>query len=107
MMFRTVYILVAIGADSPGKQELDPHIIGRSELVITDDHQQCLDHGEFGVAHRNHLIDVRADVSMGSLLLDSTRNTISGNGISVVDLTGLGGQDLAIASLVWNKIKLP
>ena len=97
--------IVALGSDSPGKQELDPKLLERAEMIITDDHQQCLEHGEFGVAYRSSLVQENADTALGNVLSGKTKNTISGKGISVVDLTGLGAQDLAIAMLVWNKLK--
>ncbi len=96
--------IVAVGADSPGKQELDPNLLNRAEVVITDDHEQCLAHGEYGVAARANLLNSDSDIALGRVLSGETKNPISGNGISVVDLTGLGAQDLAIASNVWMKI---
>lgn len=96
--------IVALGADSPGKQELDPELLKRAEIVITDDHLQCIEHGEFGIACRKSLIDENADVSLSAMLSGKVKNGISGKGISIVDLTGLGGQDLAIAMVVWNRL---
>ena len=96
--------IVALGADSPGKQELDPKLLKRAEIIITDDHQQCIEHGEFGIAYRSNLIDDNADISLGAVLSGKVAPTISGQGISIVDLTGLGGQDLAIAMVVWHRL---
>ncbi len=96
--------IVAIGADSPGKQELDPMLLEAAEVVITDDHAQCLSHGEFGIACRAGLINEHADRALGELLTQPDHSPISGKGISIVDLTGVGTQDLAIASYAWNKL---
>ncbi|MCW8876691.1 MAG: hypothetical protein OQK51_06490 [Kangiellaceae bacterium] len=100
---RPVHI-IAIGADSPGKQELDPGILSRAEVIVTDDHEQCLAHGEFGAACRANLVDKHSDVSLGKILSGKLPNPISGNGISIIDLTGLSAQDLAIATCLWAKI---
>lgn len=96
--------IVALGADSPGKQELDPELLKRAEVIITDDHQQCITHGELGVAYRNNLVDENADISLGSVLSGKIENPITGKGVSIVDLTGLGEQDLAIALQVLHRL---
>ena len=38
--------ITAMGADAPGKQELDPTIIEKADIVVVDSLQQCIDHGE-------------------------------------------------------------
>jgi len=88
---------VAMGADTHGKQELDTDIIAFAKTVVVDDAQQCLDHGDVAAASRAGVIDDDRLISLGAAL--STKLSIA-DGVSVVDLTGLGAQDLAIASLV-------
>ena len=102
---RAGHHIVALGADSPGKTELDPNILARADLIVTDDHEQCLAHGEFGHAVRAGQVAANADTSFGSLLADSTRAARTGSSLSVVDLTGLGAQDLAIASLIYSSLQ--
>ena len=96
--------IIALGADSPGKQELDPTILKRAKYIVTDDHNQCLDHGEFGVACRTQTISSDSDYALGALLSEGKQLELQAGDISVVDLTGLGVQDLAIASLINSKI---
>jgi len=88
---------VAMGADTHGKQELDTELLARADVLIVDDKTQCLDHGDTAAAHNAGLINSHTLQSLGAAL--SNQLSIS-SGISVVDLTGLGAQDLAIASLV-------
>jgi ornithine cyclodeaminase/alanine dehydrogenase-like protein (mu-crystallin family) len=52
-------LVLAVGADSPGKQELDPQICGSADLVVVDSRAQCVVRGE-----------IQHAVSVG--LLDST-----------------------------------
>ncbi|TQV73316.1 ornithine cyclodeaminase family protein [Denitrobaculum tricleocarpae] len=96
--------IIAVGADSPGKNELDPEILARAETIITDDHKQALHHGEFGVAVRAGLVEESGDLPLGRVLEDPAGFTVGGNTISVVDLTGLGAQDLAVASLLYERL---
>ncbi|MFP3380972.1 ornithine cyclodeaminase family protein, partial [Bacillus sp. SIMBA_069] len=42
--------VTAVGADAPGKQELDPALIARADLLVADLASQSLDHGEFATA---------------------------------------------------------
>lgn len=91
--------IVAVGSDSPGKVETAPEVMAQATHIITDDHHQCLEEGDFGAAVRAGAVAENADISLCELLAQPIP-TLSGNGVSVVDLTGLGVQDLAVASLV-------
>jgi ornithine cyclodeaminase len=93
--------IVAVGADAPGKCELDPALFDGA-FAIADSRAQCLDHGECGRAVRSGQLDPAAIVELGELLasprpLAEDRNVI-------VDLTGVGVQDVQIAKSVWRKL---
>jgi len=96
--------VVALGADSTGKVEIDPSVFRKATHIITDDHDQCTNHGDFGHAVRAGQINENADLSLGKCLSGSSEATRSTDDITVVDLTGLGAQDLAIANLVWQSL---
>ncbi|MEL7296632.1 MAG: ornithine cyclodeaminase [Pseudomonadota bacterium] len=95
--------IVALGADSPGKQELDVAIVGAAKRVWVDDHAQCQAHGEFGhavragVRHEHDYQSIGSQLEGGSAELDATA-------ITVADLTGLGVQDLYTAALVYRRL---
>ena len=91
-----------MGSDSPGKQELDPKILGRAAKIIVDDRQQCLDHGEFGAAVRAGIVMGDAALPLGEALAQSGSILTHPNEIHVTNLTGLGAQDLAIAAQVYE-----
>ncbi|MFP3517087.1 ornithine cyclodeaminase [Pseudomonas sp. SIMBA_077] len=91
--------IVAMGSDSLGKQELDPYILARARIIMTDDHRQCAERGELAHALRAGLIAETADVSLGLVLAGSLPGRISDSDITVADLTGLAAQDIAIATL--------
>lgn len=92
--------IVALGADGPGKQELDPKILARAAAIVTDDRAQCLSHGEFHHAVSAGLVAGDADLSLGRALAGDIVVRKTDNDITVVDLTGLPAQDVAIATLV-------
>ncbi len=96
--------IIAMGSDSPGKVELDPAILGQADVILTDEHFQCLHHGEFGHAVRAGRISETKDQSFGLALNTAEPLGLSDETISVVDLTGLGAQDLAIASFVYQAL---
>jgi len=97
--------IVAMGSDSPGKVELDPAILGQAEQIVVDDFEQCLHHGEFGHAVRNMQLEQDKHILLGSALAAETELPVSSKyAITVVDLTGLGAQDLAVSSMVWMEL---
>jgi ornithine cyclodeaminase len=90
--------VTGIGTDMPHKQELPAELFARAALIATDDHAQCLDHGDFAHAVRAGLVAATDDVAVGRLLQSGAR---WGSGdITVADLTGVGALDAAVASRV-------
>lgn len=88
--------ITAVGADSRGKQELDPAILSDAELLLVDSFAQCEQLGEL-----QHALDQRARaMEIGRFLL-GPRACAS----SVADLTGLGIEDLFIAESVFGASK--
>ena len=96
--------VVAMGADSPGKQELDPALFARAALIVTDDHAQCVDHGDFVHAVTAGLVSADADVSLGRVMDGSTRISLGPDDISIVDLTGIPAQDVAMATAMCQSL---
>ena len=97
--------LVAVGADGPGKQELDPLLFGRAAAIVTDDHAQCVDHGDYHYAVRGGIVPIDADVSLGKVLAGKVPARHTDGDITIVDLTGLAAQDVAIASLAVERLE--
>jgi ornithine cyclodeaminase len=88
--------VVAVGADMPGKQELEPRILERAALLAADDPAQAAVVGEL-----QHSPGLRGRVrALGELLAEPAPPR---EGTAVVDLTGLGAEDAAIAALVAER----
>jgi ornithine cyclodeaminase len=100
-MLRPGVRIVAVGADSPGKRELDVGILTRARIVV-DSRAQCIDHGEAGWAVRTGLVDAASLIELGALL---AAPIAFGDGETVVaDLTGVAIQDFEIAKSVWKRL---
>lgn len=97
--------VTAVGADGGGKQELDPHLLARADLIATDDHHQCLAGGELAGAVRAGAVTDSADVPLAAVLREAP-TAHRPSGITVADLTGLTVQDLAIASYFRERLGL-
>ncbi len=96
--------VVAMGADAPGKQELDAALFARARRIATDDHAQCVDHGDFAHAVQGGLVVADADESLGLLLERPDLVALGPDDISIVDLTGIPAQDVEIATAMCRSL---
>jgi len=90
--------VTGIGTDMPHKNELPPALFGRAATIATDDHAQCLHHGDFGWAVRAGVVAEHSDIPVGGVLRRPGERLAGA--ITVADLTGVGALDAAVASLV-------
>ncbi len=88
----------AVGADSPGKQELSGEIIRRASLLLVDSLAQCEKLGEL----QHMLSEKRRAVEIGAFCERPTN--FQRDGITVADFTGLGAEDLFIAEACYAKL---
>jgi len=96
----------AIGADGPGKQELDPVIVKLANKVIVDSLSQCMRIGEIQHALKLGLIkeqDIHAEI--GEILIGKKVGRESDSEITLFDSTGLAAQDIAAAHVVLSSAK--
>ncbi|MEM3139267.1 MAG: ornithine cyclodeaminase family protein, partial [Archaeoglobaceae archaeon] len=92
----------AIGADAPGKQELEIELLLRAKIVVDDMHQ-ALHGGEVNVAVSKGIIsekDIHA--TLGEVVAGLKKGR-EGKEITIFDSTGLAIQDIAVAKLVYEK----
>ena len=95
--------IVAMGTDNPGKQELDACLFTRAAVIMVDDHNQCVHHGDLGHAVRSGLVSDDVDIALGTVLAGEKPGRTSDDDITIVDLTGIAAEDLAVAELVWSR----
>ena len=88
------------------KQELDVNVLARADIIIADRLSQCLRLGEIHHAVKAGVIsadDVAGE--LGDLIIGRVAGRTDARQITICDLTGVGVQDAAIASLVLEKAK--
>ncbi|RXE55569.1 alanine dehydrogenase [Methanoculleus taiwanensis] len=93
----------AIGADAPGKQELDPALLRRASVYV-DDREQAIHSGEINVPVSQGLY-TQGEIAgtLGEVVLGEKRRE-SPEEITIFDSTGLAIQDLAVASIAMQKM---
>lgn len=95
--------VAAVGADSPDKQELDPHVLAQA-AVVTDITGQCEHVGELHHAIAAGLMavsDVRAQ--LGEIVSGRATGRLSPDERIVFDTTGTALQDAAAAAAVYER----
>ena len=92
--------VTAVGSDEPSKQELAPDVLARAGVVAVDDRRQAATFGELHHAVEAGLRTEGDVVTLGELLERVVRGRTDAEQITVADLTGVGVQDAAIATLV-------
>jgi ornithine cyclodeaminase len=88
----------AVGADSPGKQELDAEILRRASLVLVDSLAQCERLGEL----QHALSEKPRAIEIGAFC--AAPAAYDRGGVTVADFTGLGAEDLFIAEACFGAI---
>ena len=92
--------VTAIGSDGTGKQELDPELLRRADLLVVDALEQCLRLGE--LQHAPEQAD-RA-VEIGLICSGTETGRTDDDQLTVIDLTGVGVQDVAAANAVLANV---
>ncbi|QSZ68309.1 ornithine cyclodeaminase family protein [Methanofollis aquaemaris] len=91
----------AIGADAPGKEELDPALLTRARVFV-DDMEQAVHSGEVNVPISTGLYTAGEIAGTLGEVVCGRKKRETADEITVFDSTGLAIQDLAIAALVME-----
>ncbi len=94
--------ITAIGADAPGKQELETALVARADLRIADRLEQSLAHGEFSTAFNAGLIAPEGCHELGAVLDGTAKGRQNRDEITIADLTGIAVQDIAITRAILD-----
>lgn len=91
--------ITALGSDGAGKQELDPEILRRADVLVVDSVDQCLALGEMQHAPEQ----AERAVELGRVCSGEHPGRTGEGQLTVCDLTGLGVQDVAAANVVMAR----
>ncbi len=96
--------IIAVGSDAPDKQELDVDVLVRADKIVADSIAQCLRLGEIHQAvDRGAISKEKVYAELGQITAGLKPGRTSEDEIIVCDLTGVGVQDVAAASLVMER----
>ncbi len=98
----------AIGADAPGKEELDPALLSRSQVFV-DDMAQAVHSGEVNVPIEKGIYTPSEIAGTLGEVVIGKKGREDPDRITIFDSTGLAIQDLAIAHIAmqrWSAIDL-
>lgn len=93
----------AMGADAPGKQELEIDLLLASRVFV-DDWAQASHSGEINVAHSRGLLEEAAG-SLPEVVVGRVAGRQDDEEITIFDSTGLAIQDLATANKVYHEAR--
>lgn len=92
--------ITAVGADMPGKQELEADIMRKADIKACDSIEQCLVGGELQhVVKEPGAARSLGVIELGAVVEGAAKGRATDEQLSVCDLTGMGVQDTAIAAL--------
>jgi len=95
--------IAAVGADNPEKQEIEPELLA-GNVVVADSLEQCAAIGDLHHAFDADVMrreDVRAELA--DVVAGSKPGRLSADEIIVFDSTGTALQDVAAATLVYQR----
>lgn len=91
----------AIGADAPGKEELDPALLNRAQVFV-DDMAQAVHSGEVNVPiSKGQYREADIAGTLGEVVIGKKKRR-DADAITIFDSTGLAIQDLAIATIAMK-----
>lgn len=98
--------ITAVGADSPHKQELDPLIFQKADLVVADSIIQCIERGDIAHAVKSKNLAITKISELGNIITKTNKSRTSDNQITIADLTGIAIQDIQIAKCIYNNSEI-
>ncbi len=94
--------ITAVGSDTAHKQELESELLAKADLVISDSIPQSKSRGEVYQAVLDGKLDPDDVTELGIAIQDPALCRTTNNQITIVDLTGVAVQDIAISKAVYQ-----
>lgn len=97
--------ITAMGSDTPEKNELDPGILQKADIVVADSISQCLLRGEIHQALKAGVLEKERIIELGNIIAKPELRRTSEEQITIADLTGVAVQDIQIAKAVYHALE--
>ena len=97
--------IAAMGSDTREKNELEPEILGKADLVVADSIEQCRVRGEIFHALEAGVLRDGDAVELGNVITDRGLRRTDDTQITVADLTGVAVQDIQISKAVYEILR--
>jgi ornithine cyclodeaminase len=97
--------ITAVGSDTPLKNELDPRILQKADIVVVDSIEQSKSRGEVHQARLSGVLNESNLVELGQVPGNKKWERSHEDQISVADLTGVVVQDIQIAKAVFKALQ--
>jgi len=97
--------VTAVGADGGSKQEIEPELVAKADVLAVDSRLQCAQFGDSSYAVKQGLIQRDALVELGEIIEQKRPGRRDDSQITIADLTGVAIQDIQIARLALESLK--
>ena len=94
-------LLICIGADAPGKQELSTALVASADCLVCDCQWQTQERGEFqhalhdGIIHRNSILEL-------GTIIDDSSPIPTPRILTIFDSSGVAFQDCIVATIIYE-----
>lgn len=96
--------ITAMGSDLAGKQELDPQVLAKADVLVCDRKSQCFTMGELQHGLAAGVIAQDSEIhELGEVTSGRVAGRRRAEDVTVCDLTGTGVQDTAIALAAYRQ----
>lgn len=98
--------ITAMGSDAEHKQELEPLIFEKADIIACDVKSQCFRLGELHHALESQIITQHNEniLEIGEIISGIKTGRIDERQLTICDLTGTGVQDTVIARFAYNQL---
>jgi len=96
--------ITAMGSDTAEKNELDPAILQKADIVVADSISQCIERGEIHHAIKTGILQPDEVVELGNVIFQKELQRHTEEQITITDLTGVAVQDIQISKAVYEAL---
>jgi ornithine cyclodeaminase len=96
-------LIICIGADSVGKQELSTDLVSKADCLVCDSILQTRERGEFQHALRENKVELANIQELGQVINGSALS--NDRKITIFDSSGVAVQDCVVAKMVYESLQ--